>query len=367
MIPYMYFDLKFLVKQLLEIIIDPKVIEGCKSGKQLKDLDLLDETNFLPLNKMSIGFAAEQVIQNLRRSGMVGNSQIKEFYCGVKRFIIEMLSKLFERSPLCSPLLKAASIFDTSVLVQLAKEKAQGRWKDLMKCLLSFDILAPQQCDRATSQFKSFLGTELKKFHDKFEEFSKEDRLDEFYFDTTGIQKYEDVAYVLKLILTLSHGQASVERGFSHNNALLKINMTPETIIAKRIIKDHMLFHKLKPHTVEISDALVKSFKGAHMKYKLHLAEKKEKQVLSEAENKALHISNDIENIRSDVRVMEKAVAMMNIEISECMKLAEEKKDLSYVIKGNGLKRKCEKTQGDISLLQKEIDGLMMKKRKLKQ
>jgi len=80
MIPYMYFDLKSLVKQLLEMIIDPKVIEGCKSGKQLKDLDLLDKTNFLPLNKMSIGFAAEQVIQNLKRSDIVRNSQIKEFY-----------------------------------------------------------------------------------------------------------------------------------------------------------------------------------------------------------------------------------------------------------------------------------------------
>lgn len=47
--------------------------------------------------------------------------------------------------------------------------------------------------------------------------------------------------------------------------------------------------------------------------------------------------------------------------------VSREKKNLSYVIKGNGLKRKCEKTQGDISLLQKEIDGLEEKKRKLKQ
>ena len=50
---------------------------------------------------------------------------------------------------------------------------------------------------------------------------------------------------------------------------------------------------------------------------------------------------------------MEKAVSMMNTEIFECMKLAEKKKDLCYVIKGNGLIRKCEKTQEDISLLQK--------------
>jgi len=48
------------------------------------------------------------------------------------------------------------------------------------------------------------------------------------------------------------------------------------------------------------------------MKYKLHIAEK-EKQDLSEAENKALHTWNDIEKMRSNVRVMEKAVSIISI------------------------------------------------------
>ena len=79
-----------------------------------------------------------------------------------------------------------------------------------------------------------------------------------------GIQKYKDLSYVVKtiltlsyvvkIILTLSHGQASVERGFSINKLLVKVNMKEEAIVAKKIIRDYMLANLLKPYTREISN-----------------------------------------------------------------------------------------------------------------
>ena len=39
-IPYMYFDLKTMLKDLLEIIVKPEVIQKCKIGKQLIEIDL---------------------------------------------------------------------------------------------------------------------------------------------------------------------------------------------------------------------------------------------------------------------------------------------------------------------------------------
>ena len=47
------------------------------------------------------------------------------------------------------------------------------------------------------------------------------------------------------------------------------------------------------------------------------------------------------------------------------MKMAEEKKDVSYVIKGNGRKRKSDQTKDSITALEKEIESLQEKKRKL--
>ena len=40
MIPYIYFDLKTMLKDLLEIIVEPAVIQKCKTGKQLIEIDL---------------------------------------------------------------------------------------------------------------------------------------------------------------------------------------------------------------------------------------------------------------------------------------------------------------------------------------
>ena len=50
---------------------------------------------------------------------------------------------------------------------------------------------------------------------------------------------------ILKTILTLSLGNASVERGFNINKTMLDINMSQESIIAQCLVKDHMIADNL--------------------------------------------------------------------------------------------------------------------------
>ena len=44
----------------------------------------------------------------------------------------------------------------------------------------------------------------------------------------------------MKITLTLSHGQASAERSFSVNNTVINVNMSEDSIVAEKIIKDHI-------------------------------------------------------------------------------------------------------------------------------
>jgi len=44
-----------------------------------------------------------------------------------------------------------------------------------------------------------------------------------------------------KKLLLLSHGQASVEHGFSINKEISVENMAEQTLIAQRVIKDHLI------------------------------------------------------------------------------------------------------------------------------
>ena len=57
----------------------------------------------------------------------------------------------------------------------------------------------------------------------------------------------------------------------------------------------------------------------------------------------SLHISDGIEKLQ--VMQKEKIAKMMGDEFVECIRLAKEKNDMSFEIKGNGLKRKSENTK----------------------
>ena len=66
-------------------------------------------------------------------------------------------------------------------------------------------------------------------------------RLDDFFFQKLGIEdSYLSLAMVLKIIFWMSHGQASVERGFNDNN-VLKHYIAENTVIARRFIKNIFL------------------------------------------------------------------------------------------------------------------------------
>ena len=74
------------------------------------------------------------------------------------------------------------------------------------------NILSPTKRDDISNQFTKFLEQDLKKYHLEFEEFDQKcDQLDDFYFHVIQIQQYESLSFVLRLILTLSHGQGAIE------------------------------------------------------------------------------------------------------------------------------------------------------------
>ena len=87
--------------------------------------------------------------------------------------------------------------------------------------------------------------------------------LDDFYFKDINITKYPDLASAAKLVFTLSHGQASVERRFSVNKAIINDNISTDCIVGKRLVRDYMLMNNLKPHNVQIISNLKVAFKSA--------------------------------------------------------------------------------------------------------
>ena len=122
---------------MFDIIAKPTFINNCKSGKQLKEIDLSNEENLISVGKINMGFAVEDIIKRLKQQDKVSLSQLKAFKEGAQQFAISMLEKLFKKSVLASVVLRSASVFDSSVMCELSKEKLQECWKHLLKPDLS--------------------------------------------------------------------------------------------------------------------------------------------------------------------------------------------------------------------------------------
>ena len=65
-------------------------------------------------------------------------------------------------------------------------------------------------------------------------------RLDTFLVEEIDSSYNEAMMKFLRIVFCLSHGQADVERGFSANKELLVENLNEESLIAQRLVKDHI-------------------------------------------------------------------------------------------------------------------------------
>ena len=101
----------------------------------------------------------------------------------------------------------------------------------LLEHLIKLKILGSFCCDKVLVQFVEFVTHDIKLNIDKFKSFDRcKTKLDVFYFQTIGLDKYKELKYMMKVISTLIHRQASTEPGFSINKSVLKVNITEESI-----------------------------------------------------------------------------------------------------------------------------------------
>ena len=70
--------------------------------------------------------------------------------------------------------------------------------------------------------------------------------MDEFFFQVVFFTITAELRSIIKLVLVLSDDQASIERDFDVNKAILKVNMNGN-YQGRKIIIDHMQKNNLNP------------------------------------------------------------------------------------------------------------------------
>ena len=177
-------------------------------------------------------------------NGKINENQVLNFKRDVVSFLSKICTYLAEKSPIKLSLPRNCRCFIPSLLVENS-ESSKARFIYVPENLAIAQQITDEFAGEAKQHFPKFLeiAKENKQSFAEFDLQKEGHHLDTFYWNhIEGVSSVEKVAEVLKMILTLSHGQASVERGFSINKSLLVENLSETSLISQKIVLDHLRF-----------------------------------------------------------------------------------------------------------------------------
>ena len=105
----------------------------------------------------------------------------------------------------------------------------------------------------------------------------------------------------------LLHGQASV-RGFSVNSNLLVENMHEDSLIAQRIVHDHMKSLKLEADKVKVTKSCLDNVNSARRRYFHVLKQKSVSNQRSERQTKIDSINEKINLVNQEISLLETTI-----------------------------------------------------------
>ena len=180
------------------------------------------------------------------------------------------------------------------------------------------------------------------------------------------MKSIEKVAKILKNVLTLSHGQASIEHGFSVNKSLLVENLSGKSLISQRIVYHHMNFDNLTPENFIIDSALRKSVRNARNEYEKYLEEKQKEKLHSEKDLKRKVIQEEIVAVKRKKTILEKTVLDLSKDADQYAldaENADEKEDIELLLSmSNSFRRTANQKKEEIKEYADQLKQLNEKK-----
>ena len=183
-----------------------------------------------------------------------------------------------------------------------------------------------------------------------FQPAKQEERVDELYHSLMNKLPYHNVWKVVSHLLLLSHGQASVERGFSVNRQVESTNLQEHTFVALRLVIDHVRSAG-GIQFVELNKELLRSCSSSRQRYQEYLERQVKSRKVGESERKRKHEQEEVAKLKEKKRCLEMEIH----DLLECAdgfaRKAEAEKQFSYLIKSNALRDGSGKKKEELKLV----------------
>lgn len=318
MAPFIYTELKCLVTSLIERVVKPDVLK--EANEQLEKVILKSE-NLITAKQVDLGFATKDALRNSKKSK---DLDILQFRNNCRTAFVKMIEKIIDRSPLKFKLTKWISCLDPAVIA-FDYKTAENRLTKCLEVLVSRKWKTGAQADSIKKEYREVFGSPA--FAEKCKNFRRnQTRLDDFLFDamTLSFGLISSLREFVVLILTLSHGNSTVERGFSVNSECVVENLTEESLIAIRQVYDGVLASGGLDQ-LEITKEMVHYARNAHARYSECLKkkdlEKNEEAKAEKMKRKAAEEKKELEAKKAKIiEEAKKQAALLDEQISEISK-----------------------------------------------
>ncbi|KAJ8043765.1 hypothetical protein HOLleu_11016 [Holothuria leucospilota] len=361
-IPFLGPNLRDLLVGLMNRFLKKELLEKADTYQKLAALDPQEKKNQVFPKNVDIGFAAKESLKTATNKKVISDLQNLAFKADCMSLLAATTAKLLERSPLKYSLLRYLESLCPQTIVNTSVDPAV-KFEKLLHILMNGRWRSAEECDNLLSQYKTFAAEMKQENAAEFRQFTidSKERLDTFFGKYLKNTKFAKLWDVFKLLLTLSHGQASVERGYSVNKDMLVENMQEKTLVALRTVYDSIAATGQDFTEVPFTPRMKRNIKAARMRYNQYLDDQRKAKGENEKAKKRKAVQDELHDRQKKKKLIESAIDIMKKEADDLAQKAERRHDFSLLTKSNAFRRKVTEKAQESKRLQIEMDELKEK------
>lgn len=281
LIHVLYDELTELIRGLMGRFVKASKVDKM-SGRALSKIDLSEEENLKELQKTDIG---EETRRMIKKKNDLSQGVVTIFYHDARKFLVSVVTYLLARVPLANTFLR-----NLRCLHPLKREQSSSQ-EEILAVAEGLKLALPaSEHDTLKSEWRMYASDNIPKEWYIEEEYNTSQghhitwtRIDDYWHSvlkqstSLGAPKYPTLSKVVKAALTLSHGQAHVERGFSLNKTLvtsIRSRLKDKSINGLRTVQDRVK-QEGGVTQVPITPTTLNAFQKAYSKYKADKREEK--------------------------------------------------------------------------------------------
>ena len=246
------------------------------------------------------------------------------------------------------------------------KERCINQLRRSLSYLVDAGHQTASSCDKVLRQYQDFVGTpSTLEVLSEFDPSSS--RLDVLFHDQLSSQRSLSTLWaVIQKLMLLSHGQASIERGFSVNREVVTENLSGQTLIALRSISDHVLSTGGRPEEVVITPELLTSAASARSRHQAYLDEERRRNAGAKRGEKRKAAEDELQELKRKRTQIKASIESMLSSADSFAEQAEEAGKITLLAKSNALRRAAKEKTDCLRGVESNIAGKEEELKKLR-